>query len=349
MRMDRQARNVRLRFAAIGFIAGAIVAAGVALTFFTAHQPSTMKALRESDISSSSGYTFTDPLIGLSSGSANNSAPEYAALEAQINTYIASQGSSGLSSASVKFGDIEDSEGFTINPDETYDPASLTKVPLAMSYYALAETDPSILAGTITYPGDPDLDASEQVKSATQLVPGQSYTVEELIEHMIRYSDNNAEQLLADHLSTTQNLDALNSLFADLGIKTSPDDPDYMTVQSASLFLRVLFNATYLDRSDSEKLLQLLSQTDFTAGLRSGVPGTIPVAEKFGDARIPNTQGTVVGAELQNCGIIYYPDHPYLLCIMTKGASIPDLERVISGISQMVFQNVEDRYPTNQP
>ena len=327
-----------------GFILGSVVACCMLAAYSYANPQPTFRALRESDIPSSSGYTFTDPIIGLTSGT-NNNAPEYAQLQKKITDYIAAQKQSGLMMASVKFGDVEAAEGFTINPDATYAPASLTKVPLVMAYYQLAEEDASILSQGIFYSGEPDLDASEQIKSAVQLVPGRTYTVAEMIEHMIRYSDNNAEQLLANHLSSIGKLDTLTTLFADLGIKINPDNPDYMTVQSYSLFLRVLFNATFLDRNYSEKLLQLLSQSDFTAGIRAGVPSSIAVAAKFGDARIPDSQGNIIGAELQNCGIVYYPDHPYNLCIMTKGSSITDLERIISAVSQLIYNEVQSRYP----
>jgi beta-lactamase class A len=342
--MKWRKQNFPLGYTVAGFIAGALVASLAALIFYTQTDPPTVKALRESDISSSSGYTYTDPLIGLTSNS-GNTPQDYVPLQQQIQSYINTQNIAGLNSTSVKFSDILQSEGFTINPDELYDPASLTKVPLAMAYYDIAEQDPSILSDQIEYTGTPNLDANEQIRSAVQLMPGQSYSVETLIEHMIRYSDNNAEQLLADHLSATGNLKALNALFGDLGVKVNPDNTDYMTVQSYSLFLRVLFNATYLDRDYSEKLLQLLTQSDFSQGIDSGVPNNISVAEKFGYARIPDAQGNIIGAELQNCGIIYHPHHPYLLCIMTKGSDIPELERVIENISQIVFQTIEARYP----
>jgi beta-lactamase class A len=325
-----------------GIIIGALVA-GVVVYALYPQQSQQQKALRESDVASSTGYEFTDPLLTVTSGGANST--EYSQLQSQIQTYINSQERGALSSASVRFADIESQEGFTINPDEQYDPASLTKIPLAMAYYSLAESDPSVLSQTIHYSGTPDLDADEQVESPTQLTPGKPYTVEEMIEHMIKYSDNNAEQLLADHLSQIGQLEVLSTLFDDLGVKNDTSNPDDTTVGSYSLFLRVLFNATYLDRDYSEKLLQLLSQSDFTQGISAGVPSSILVAQKFGDARIPNAQGQQVGAELQDCGIVYYPDHPYILCVMTKGGTIANLERVITTISQMAYQSVSARYP----
>ena len=335
--------SVSARAGVIGFLLGA-VCIGLILFAFEDHQTtSKLRAVRESDFASSSAYEFTDPLMSVSSGGVNP-APEYAQLYQKVSTYITGQQSAGLTTASVSFRDIDNSDGFNVNPTTLYDPASLTKIPLAMAYYSLAEQDPTVLSQTIYYSGDPDLDANEQIESPVQLAPG-NFTVEHMIEHMIRYSDNNAEQLLADHLGAIGQLKVLATLFADLGIKPNPDDPEYATAQSYSLFLRVLYNATYLDRDHSEKLLQLLAQSDFSKGIEGGVPNGISVAQKFGDVRITDAQGTQVGAELQDCGIVYDPDHPFVLCIMTKGSNIHYLESVISDISQIVYQNIEQRYP----
>ncbi|MDR3570829.1 MAG: serine hydrolase [Candidatus Pacebacteria bacterium] len=334
-----------IKAAGLGFVAGGIIV-GLCVYVLTPRAPE-IQALRESNIASSTGYAFTDPLIGLASTNGVNS-PQYFQLQNQVQDYINAQEQQGdLFSAAVKFSDIEAAQGFTINPGEQYDPASLTKVPLTMAYYSLAQNDPSILSQEITANFSQDLDASEQVESPTQLTKGDTYTVEQLIGHMIRYSDNNAEQLLADHLAAIGQLSVLSQLFSSLGIPVNADNPDDMTVQQYSLFLRVLFNSTYLDREYSEKLLALMSETDFSGGIDSGVPNNIIVSEKFGDAKIPNLQGQQVGAELQNCGIVYYPNHPYLLCIMTKGNSVPNLERVIAAISKTVYSSVESRYPQN--
>ena len=144
MKIIRSMRGaVSIRVAAI-FLAGILI--GCAGMYLAQRESAPkVQALRESDIPSSSGYTFTDPLLGLSS-TGNVSTSEYSGLQGQVNSYITQQKQSGLYSASVKFADIGQSEGFTINQDETYDPASLTKVPLMMAYYYLSETEPSILS-----------------------------------------------------------------------------------------------------------------------------------------------------------------------------------------------------------
>lgn len=344
MGMKPLSQNVLLKGAVFGFILGTLLA-GICVYFLMLPSQRSQTIIRQSDLSSSSAYAFTDPLITVSTGGVNS--PEYSQLQAQVQAYINQEQQSGLSSASVRFSDIEAQEAFTINSDEQYDPASLTKIPLAMAYYSLAQDDPSVLSQMITYSGSPDLDATEQIESPTQLTPGQSYTVQNMIQHMIKYSDNNAEQLLADHLSDIGQLSVLSTLYEDLGITPDTSVTDNTTVQSYALFLRVLFNATYLDRNYSEQLLDLMSQSDFASGISAGVPSSVSVAQKFGDARIPNAQGVQTGAELQDCGIVYYPSHPYILCIMTKGDNVTDLEQVIAGISKIVYQSVENRYQQN--
>ncbi len=328
-----------------GLIIGA-VAAVLFIQWFDASESTDYRVVRESDLesASSTGYELTDPLISVSMSGANP-APEYSALYDQINSYISTQEKNGLTIASVNFRDIDNTDGFNVNSSTLYDPASLTKIPLAMAYYDLAESDPSVLSQTVTYMGIGDLDANEQVESSVQLKEGSTYTIEELIEHMIKYSDNNAEQLLANHLAAIKQLDVVTTLFNNFGIKNNPN-PDDTTVGSYSLFLRVLYNSTYLDRDYSEHLLKLLTESDFTQGIEAGVPNGVLVAQKFGDARIPDAQGQQIGAELQNCGIIYYPNHPYVLCIMTKGENIPYLEETIAGISQIIYRDIEDRYPS---
>jgi hypothetical protein len=59
------------------------------------------------------------------------------------------------------------------------------------------------------------------------------------------------------------------------------------------------------------------------------------VAHKFGEMSAPD--GTV---QLNDCGIVYKPDQPYLICVMTKGTNYDSLVTVISHISNMVYTSV---------
>src|ERR1700722_19051054 len=120
-------------FLLVGLLLGAGITSAIFLYREHEVQPAGVTVLRESDISSSTGYMFTDPLVSVTD---NSDAPEYTALQKQVTDYIQTEKNSGVSSVSVNFRDIVNSDGFSVNPSELYDPASLTKIPLMMAYYA---------------------------------------------------------------------------------------------------------------------------------------------------------------------------------------------------------------------
>ena len=329
------------------FVAGILVCLGSIALLDRTHTVPAGGLLRQSDIPTArSEYTFIDPLLASKGG---NPLPKYNEMKEQLSSYLSSQKDSGLISATVYFRDINEQGELSINGDELYTPASLFKVPVMMTYYKIAERNPAILTDRIYFAGETDHNSVEQIKSVVQLKPGTTYTVEQLIEHLIRYSDNNAVHLLTQHLLDTQNLNDYAEVFSDLGIdlKSMKDYSDSITAQQYSLFLRSLYNATYLNRTYSEKALALLSNTDFTEGIESGVPNEISVAQKFGEVRMTDSNGVLLGKQLNNCGIIYYPKHPYLLCVMTKmkGDNVRGLEDTVSAVSRIVYKNVQSLYP----
>jgi hypothetical protein len=109
----------------------------------------------------------------------------------------------------------------------------------------------------------------------------------------------------------------------------------------------VLYNSTYLGRENSERALKLLSETDFSEGIESGVPNNVLVSEKFGEVRMTDANGNLLGKQINNCGIVYYPGHPYLLCVMTKGQGddVKGLEGVVASISRIVYKGMQTLYP----
>ena len=110
-----------------------------------------------------------------------------------------------------------------------------------------------------------------------------------------------------------------------------------MSPKSYSALFRVLYNSSLFPWSLSEQVLDLLSHTSFSKGLVAGVPEGTPVSHKFGENTAVATDGTIVERELHDCGIVYYPNDPYLVCVMTKGQDFSVLETVISDISKMAY------------
>lgn len=287
------------------------------------------------------GYQFTSPLLACNFSSIGI-IPEDKSLDNTIKSAIDARIKAGdVSKASAYFADFATSRWAEAYPDEKYYPSSLGKIPIMMAYYELAENDSSVLEKKITYPaGGADLNNTQDVKPPEAIVPGQTYSVDELIGYMIKYSDNNAAQLLYENIDQS----ILRNVYGDLQIPVNDDatvaNLDFITPRQVGVLFRILYNATYLSHDFSEKALQLMSQSSFTQGIAAGVPASTAVSHKFGVVGIQNG-GVTAEHELHDCGIVYAPNHPYLLCVMTRGASsLPTMESAIADISRTVYQKV---------
>jgi beta-lactamase class A len=213
-----------------------------------------------------------------------------------------------------------------------------------IAYYELAETNPEILNHQITYEGGADLNQSQDIKLLYAIVPGGTYSVEQLIEYMIKYSDNNATELLYKNID----IQTLLNVYSDFGIPVNKDatisNLDFINPEQVSVMFRVLRNATYLSRDYSEQALELLAQSSFTQGITAGLPSSTIVAHKLGLVGITQN-GTTTEHELHDCGIIYQntPKDDYLLCVMTRGTgNLMTLENIIATISSVVYRHVEN-------
>jgi beta-lactamase class A len=167
---------------------------------------------------------------------------------------------------------------------------------------------------------------------------GQSYVVSDLINDMIINSDNGAMNILVDNIGYPY----LEQVYDAFGFKgPTATETDYkISPSDYSLFFRTLYNATYLGPDMSEKALSILSQATFDDGITAPLPKGTVVAHKFGEHVYADAPGTPQALELHDCGIIYAPQSPYFLCVMTHGVSLDVLEDRIQGISSLVYNAV---------
>ena len=241
--------------------------------------------------------------------------------------------------------DLRDGQWMGLNTDEKYYPASMLKVPLMMAYFKMAEKDPGILEERLVFSAAPQNSEQQYFPPAERLAAGKAYTVQELISRMIRYSDNQALDML---LARLPNLSPLMTVFTDLGLPLPGTDlqpaMDFMSVKLYAYFFRVLYNATYLNQEFSQEAMQLLSATSFKEGITAPLPEGIAVAHKFGERTLPLSSATNQGAfqELHDCGIVYNPQQPYLLCVMTKGTNPEVLAQQIQAISKTVYDFIQN-------
>ena len=253
-------------------------------------------------------------------------------LQAALNRIIDSAQSCGqVEEASVYLKLMDQPDWMTIHNDKLYNPGSLLKVPIMITLLRKSEEEPGLLDKTVHVTAlDPSIPA--QTYPSQTIQPGHDYSVRELLRYMICYSDNYATQQLSNFFTTAE----YQQTFSDLGLTVPvPQDMAFgISAKDYSVFLRVLYNSTYLFFKDSEFATGLLTQCDFQQGLLKGLPSGTLVAHKFGE------MGDGKEHILSESGLVYLARNTYVITVMTRGTSMDALSGVISRISGAAYAEI---------
>jgi len=294
-----------------------------------------IRPLRQND----SEYKYINPLLACIIPNSKEFFTNLS-LENKVKKLIDQEDLTGkINSVSVYYRDLVYGRWIGIDENEKYDPASMLKVVIMMAFYKQAEGEPEVLNKTVTYTSDvADEISVVPLQTPSHLKIGGKYTIEKLIEAMIVDSDNGAKNALLHNINER----SLSETYSDLGIDNPDDSRGNYTISSKSysLFLRILYNATYLDKSMSEKALGILVRAKYKDGIAAGISPSVLVAQKFGE-HIESSDGMDNVYELHDCGIVYKPEKPYLLCVMTKGTDLSVLTKTIQDISRLIFNDSE--------
>ncbi len=244
---------------------------------------------------------------------------------------------------SFYFRDLVNGNRFGIGENDRFSPMSLLKLPLMMAYFKWAETNPVVLRRSLTYGGETKPEPEQKhIKPLTELVPGQHYTVNDLIFRMIAYDDNASYSLLLANLPHSR----LDKIYKDLNVEYDPlkvKNEDSMSLSSFAGLYRVLFNASYLNEDMSEKALRYLSKSMFRDGMASGIPPGIEIACKHGERTVAVKGGQEDAYQLHEIGIIYHPNRPFLLGIVARGDDFDRLKKAIRDITRLVYDEVDQQ------
>ncbi len=278
------------------------------------------------------GFKFINPLLECEVAQ-NAEFKELTLLRASVINRIEDLKKKGVTHVSLYFRDLNNGPWIGINEKEQFRPASLAKVPVLIAYLKNSESSPSLLYKEAMFKEEIN-QMPQFFKPKNEIQPNIRYTVNDLLVRMIKFSDNKATQLLVSMATDEE----LITPFRELGLTTPDVNSDFeIRVKDYATFFRVLFNAAYLNKHNSEMALELLTSTEFRDGLVAGVPSDIQVAHKFGEREFDASQEK----QLHDCGVIYYPGHPYLLCVMTRGKDFPTLTTAIKDLSKLVYSEVD--------
>ncbi|MDO9541834.1 MAG: serine hydrolase [Kiritimatiellia bacterium] len=229
---------------------------------------------------------------------------------------------------SLYFEDLNSGAWFGINETNRYNQWSLLKVKVAVTVLKKVERREVALDKRVKLiPAD--LDTATLLPASNQA--GDELTVRELLERLIRYSDNTASFALSRLFKADEFQDTL------LAVGTLPAPADKpknflppVSPKEYANALRDLYFAKYLSKPSSELVLALMADTVYDNQLRMGLPPDIRVAHKVGF--------NADCGEFHDCGIVYLPGAPYILCVMSKNSTREEADRVIREISRQIYE-----------
>jgi len=228
-----------------------------------------------------------------------------------------------------------------VNDGDIFFMASLLKLPILIGGYKLAEVEPQILDVQIKYTDTINSYDEQTIKPIEKLENGKSYSVKELMQRAVIYSDNSAAKLLFDFYPKS----FVDRILSALGLQLRNDGDVYenpVTPRAYANIFRILYNSSYLTRQYSNDSLDILAKSTYKEGALGKLPSNILVAHKFGERTI--SRGGKVLRQLHDCGIVYLKngDEPYTFCIMTEGTDFEKLKIIIQNISLDIFNHMND-------
>lgn len=214
-----------------------------------------------------------------------------------------------------------------VNDQMIVEIASLTKVPVVMGAYKAIDEKKLRLDDTLVIQQD-DIDSN--FGNLWQRGSGAEITVEQAIDLALKDSDNTAANTLLSALED----DALSDVFDELDLPKTRIGPfPSMSPKSYASIFRNLYLSAYLEPASSDSVLKKLSETKYNDKLPAGIAEGVTVSHKIGVFQLN-------GVEVFNdCGIVYVPRRPYVLCVMVVADKDTAKKETIA-YSKMVYSYV---------
>lgn len=231
----------------------------------------------------------------------------------------------GNDNVSIYFEFLNTGANIQINNDLRFYPASLVKLPTAMVVMRKVEKGEwNMDSRLVLYEQDKDSRYGQLYQQTT----GSSYTVEQLLKYLLIDSDNTAHKILMRNLTEAE----LNELRDDIGLNDLFNEKNEVSAKEYSRMFRALYISSFLKRDGSQKILNWLSQTKFSGNLADGLPTNTIFSHKIGEDTLENNY--------LDSGIVYLPNRPYLITVMTKGKDQAAASNLMKKVSKAAYDYI---------
>lgn len=214
--------------------------------------------------------------------------------EQRITTLL--QGYGGQ--VSLYYEDLESGYTYLYNTEHTFFAASLMKAPFCMYILKLASEGKCDLTQKVTYTANFQSTGTGIIKNDPF---GTQYTIQQLIEYAIRYSDNAALRMLRSLFSVND----FKQFAASIGIENTDSigliTNSKITAKDAAIYLHAIYDFFETDQTYGKMLYDYMTHTRNPMFYSS-----YPLARKYGWA----------DASFHDMAIVDAP-HPYILILLT--------------------------------
>ena len=196
---------------------------------------------------------------------------------------------------------------YGVNERETFQAASLIKLPVMAAVYLEAEQ------GNLTL--------SEYRK---------------YLEAMGKRSDNSAQIKVVKDLGE----ETINSYIKKLGMRHTSYEENETTPYDIGVFFEKLWDGDILDSEDTEELLGFLTDTIYEDWLVAGISEDIRIAHKYGrEVHVVNDAGIVFSSGQEG---LRPGGQPYVVVIMSKGVVEKEADKVFPELARIVHEGQVD-------
>ncbi len=245
----------------------------------------------------------------------------------------------------VAMKDLKTGEEVFINADEIFPQASSIKIHVLTELYRQADQGKFRLSDVLPLPEKARVGGSGVLNELGQKSVAMS--IRDYAVLMIVLSDNTATNLLIDLVGMENVNKSLRTLGATktklqrvmMDIKAAAEGRENIaTPREVMMILEKLYKGEIVSKAASDDMLSILRK-EKSGAIKAGLPPSVEVANKGGE---------VEGIRC-DVGIVYLPDAPYLLCVMTKLlAKDEDGPQIITEISRAAYSYFERKANSNQ-
>lgn len=218
--------------------------------------------------------------------------------------------------------DLKTGLKYQFNPDQLFEAASLTKIPVLISSFQM------IQRGQLSLDQKISIAASDIQDYGTSVLqyngPGTQYSLKDLLWYMANRSDNTSFYVLSKLIGEK----TINQNIKSWGYSKTDVSADRTTPSEMAEMFEEIYESKFVSAEFSSQMLSLMIDTNDESRIPADLPDEVKVFHKTGNA----TGG------IQDVGAVTPPDRPYILAILT--GDVDDENKatgIIAHLSRQVF------------